>query len=59
MAKSQKIKIGSSDDIYSIMQSVVMREERIERDRELFWTICVDNAYRITNIERVSMGTVN
>ena len=59
LAKSQKIKIGSSDDIYSIMQSVLMREERIDRDREHFWTICLDNAYRITNIEMVSMGTVN
>ena len=59
LAKSQKIKIGSSDDIYSVMQSVLLRECRIDRDREHFWTVCLDNALRITNIEMVSMGTIN
>ncbi len=59
LTESQKIKVLCSDDIYSIMQRVLMRENKIDRDREHLWTISLDNASRVLNIELVSMGTIN
>lgn len=56
---TQKIKILCSDDIYGIMQRILMRENKIDRNREHFWTISLDNAHKILNIELVSMGSIN
>lgn len=54
----QEISIGSSEDIYTVMQRILMRENRIDRNREHFWTISLDTAQKILNIELVSMGSV-
>ncbi|MEM6644522.1 MAG: JAB domain-containing protein, partial [Bacteroidota bacterium] len=59
LTASSKIKIKSSDDIYPIMQKILMRENKVDRDREHFWTISLNNAHKILNIELVSMGTIN
>ena len=55
---SEKIKVHSPSDVYPIMQSILLRECETDRNREHFWTIALDNANRILNIELVSMGTV-
>lgn len=52
-----KIQIHNSEDIYSVMQRILMREEKVDRGREHFWTISLDNANKILNIELVSMGS--
>jgi DNA repair protein RadC len=59
LTENQKIKIGSSLDIYRIMQPILLREGEIDRNKEHLWTISLDTANRILNIELVSMGTVN
>ena len=59
LTKTQKIKILCSDDIYSIMQQILLREQKIDRDREHLWTISLNTAHKVLNIEMVSMGTVN
>jgi DNA repair protein RadC len=41
------------------MQRVLMRENKIDRDREHLWTISLDTANKVLNIELVSMGTIN
>ncbi|HZH38580.1 MAG TPA: JAB domain-containing protein, partial [Bacillales bacterium] len=57
--EAEKIKILCSDDIYSIMQKVLLRENKIDRNREHLWTICLDTANTLLNIELVSTGSVN
>ena len=57
LTNSQKIKVLCSDDIYGIMQRILLRENKIDRNREHFWTISLDNANKILNIELVSMGS--
>lgn len=52
------IKIKSTDDIYAIMQKILLRENKVDRNREHFWTICLDNANKILNIELVSLGSI-
>ena len=57
ITQAQKIKLLNSADIYNIMQQVLLREHKIDRNKEHFWTIGLDNANRILYIELVSLGT--
>ena len=52
------ILIKSADDIYGIMQKILLRENKVDRNREHFWTICLDTDNKILNIELVSLGSV-
>ncbi|MBD78550.1 MAG: DNA repair protein [Crocinitomicaceae bacterium] len=58
LTESQKIKVLCSDDIYGIMQRILLRENKIDQNREHLWTISLDNAHKVLNIELVSMGTI-
>jgi len=57
ITKAQQIKLTSSADIYKIMQQVLLRENKIDRNKEHFWTIGLDNANRILYIELISLDT--
>lgn len=59
LTNAEKIKILNSDDIYGIMQKILLREQKIDQNREHFWVIGVENNNRILFIELVSLGTVN
>jgi len=59
LKKEEKIKILCSEDLYEIMQRILMSESKTDRNREHLWTVSLDNALRILNIECVSMGTIN
>ncbi len=59
LTEEEKIKILNSDDIYGIMQKVLLRENKIDQNREHFWVIGLENNNRILFIELVSLGTVN
>lgn len=59
LTETEKIKILNSDDIYGIMQKVLLREQKIDQNREHFWVIGLENNNRILFIELVSLGTVN
>ena len=59
LTEEQRIKISCSDHIYRIMQQVLLRENEIDRDREHFWTICLNSANKVLNIELVSLGSIH
>lgn len=59
LKKSDLIKVNRPGDIFPIMQRILLRENKINRNREHLWTICLDSAGKILNIELVSMGSVN
>jgi len=59
LKEAEKIKILNSDDIYGIMQKILLREQKIDQNREHFWVIGLENNNRILFIELVSLGTVN
>lgn len=58
LKKEEPSKIKNIEDVYIIMQRILMRENKVDRNREHFWTISVDNAGKILNIELVSMGSI-
>jgi DNA repair protein RadC len=59
LTEAEKIKVLNSDDIYSIMQKVLLREQKIDQNREHFWVIGLEHNQRILFIELISLGTVN
>lgn len=59
LTDEEKIKILNSDDIYGIMQKVLLRENEIDRDREHFWVLGLANNNRLLFIELISLGSVN
>jgi len=59
LTDEQKIKLLNSDDVYSVMQEILLREEKIDQEKEHFWMIGLAQNNRIQYIELVSMGSVN
>jgi len=59
LKKDQKIKIGSPEDMYSIMQQILLRESRIGREKEHFWVIGLATSNKISYIELVSLGSIS
>ena len=59
LTKEQKIEIGSPEDIYEIMQSILLRESRIGREKEHFWVIGLATSNKISYIELVSLGSIS
>lgn len=59
LTEAEKIKILNSDDLYSIMQQILLRDNKIDQNREYFWVIGLENNNRILFIELISLGTVN
>jgi DNA repair protein RadC len=58
LTKSQRIRILTVDDVYKIMQQILLRENKIDRRKEHFWVVCLSPAYRILLIELVTLGTM-
>jgi DNA repair protein RadC len=59
LSDKQKIKPLNSDDVYTVMQGILLREEKIDQEKEHFWMIGLANNNRILYIELVSLGSVN
>jgi DNA repair protein RadC len=54
----EKIRLLNSDDIYLVMQRILMRENKIERNKERFWIIGLAANNRILYIELISVGSI-
>ena len=59
LTEEERIRILNSEDLYGIMQRILLRENKIDQDREHFWVVGLQNNNRILFIELVSMGSVN
>jgi DNA repair protein RadC len=59
LTETEKIRILNSEDIYSVMQRILLRENKIERNKEHFWIIGLAQNSRILYIELISIGTIN
>lgn len=58
ISESQKIKLLNSEDVYSIMQHILLRANKIDRNKEHFWVIGLAASQQILYIELISLGTV-
>ena len=59
LSPEERIKILNSDDLYGVMQRILLRENKIDQNREHFWVIGLETNNRILFIELISLGTVN
>lgn len=59
LSKEQKIKVANADDVYIIMRSILMRENKLSRQKEHFWVVGLSNKNVILYIELVALGTIN
>ncbi len=59
LTDKHKIKVKESDDIFEVMRHILLRDNKIDREKEHFWLICMANNNLIVNIELVSLGSVN
>lgn len=57
LSRADQIKVQSPDEIFHIMQKILLKEDLEDRMREHFWTVSLDNGGTILNIELVSLGT--
>jgi DNA repair protein RadC len=58
LSEQQKIKILNSDDVYNVMQEILLREEKIDQEKEHLWMIGLAQNNRILYIELISLGSV-
>ncbi len=59
LTDKHKIKVSGSDDIFEVMRHILLRDNKVDREKEHFWLICLANNNLILNIELVSLGSVN
>ena len=59
LTKKERIKILNGVDLFGIMQKILLREEKIDQNREHFWVVGLENNNRILFIELISLGTVS
>ena len=57
--KIDKITIEHPSDIYEIMQLVLKREHKIDRNKEHFWVLALSDASKILSLELVALGANN
>ena len=57
--EDQKIQILNAQDVYKIMQQVLLRQNKIRRSQEYFWVIGLDNQNNVLFVELISIGGQN
>lgn len=58
LTDKDKIRINDSDDLYGIMQRILLRENKIDREKEHFWIVGLNESLVLLYIELVSLGSV-
>ncbi len=57
LTRAQKIRVLNTQDLYKVMQDILLRENKIGRSKEHFWVVCLSTSNRILLIELISLGT--
>lgn len=56
--KNDKKFIEGTEDVFNIMQKVLLRDDKIDRDKEHFWILGLNEAGFILYIELIALGSV-
>ena len=57
--KAAKTKITNSEDVFKIMHAVLMRQNKLHRQKEYFWSLGLNSASDIAYLELVAVGALN
>lgn len=58
LTDKDKKRVQSPNDVYEIMQRILLRENKIDKEKEHFWIVGMNTAGYILYIELVTLGTV-
>jgi DNA repair protein RadC len=58
LKEAEEIRVLHSEDIFDIMQKVLKRESKLDKDKRHFWAIGLDIRSKVILIELVSLGTM-
>ncbi|WP_166926463.1 JAB domain-containing protein [Flavobacterium poyangense] len=58
LTDKDKISVKNPDDLYDIMRRILLRDDKIDQEKEHFWMIGLNMANTVLYIELVSMGSV-
>ncbi|MEO5645508.1 MAG: JAB domain-containing protein [Bacteroidia bacterium] len=56
LTKTQKTLIESSDDLARIMRQILLRENKLSRQREHLWTIGLNEEFKMLFVELIAFG---
>ena len=59
LSKNENGKISSSEDVFNIMQKILMRQNKLHRQREYVWVIGLNSANDILYIELIAIGSLS
>ncbi|MCP5105061.1 MAG: hypothetical protein GY950_16860 [bacterium] len=59
LTEKQKIRLLNSDDLYQVLRRILLRENKISREQEHFYVVCLNAVNRILNVELISLGAVD
>ncbi|WP_046746284.1 JAB domain-containing protein [Kordia zhangzhouensis] len=59
LSQAQKIQILNAHDVYSVMQQILLRQNKIRRAQEHFWVVGLKNDNTILFVELISIGAQN
>ncbi len=58
LSKSEKIRVLNTRDVVPVMQEIRKRENKIDRNKEHLWMVCLDMDNRILMVELINMGSL-
>lgn len=59
LSEKHKIKILNSEDIFSVMREILLREDKIGRNKEHLWIVGLAKNNRVLFIELLALGSGN
>jgi len=59
LTTKQKIEFANTDEVYNVLQAVLMRENHLSREKEHFWVMGLNNANKLLFMELVALGGDN
>lgn len=59
LTEEERIRVLNSEDLYLVMQRILLRENKIDQDREHLWMVGLSHTNKILFIELAGLGTVN
>ena len=59
ISEEEKMKLTNCEDVYAIMQKVLLRDDRIDQDKEHFWLVGLAHNNMLIFVELNSLGSVN
>lgn len=59
LTEKDKIRVSQPEDIFGIMQRILLRDNKIDQEKEHFWIVGLNNGGYIVYIELISLGSSN